>query len=62
MTTEKPIIPPEQILYNLINQMVDAYDKSPLMRLFFEMQYVKEGYKFNWNKRLNENGEWEDKK
>ena len=60
--TEKPIVPPEQILYILINQMMDKYESHPLTRVVFEMGYVKEGYRLDWNKRLNENGEWEDKK
>ena len=60
--TEKPIVPPEQILYILINYMMDKYESHPLTRTVFEMGYVKEGYRLDWNKRLNENGEWEDKK
>ena len=59
--TEKPIVP-EQILYILINQMMDKCESHPLTRAVFEMGYVKEGYRLDWNKRLNENGEWEDKK
>ena len=60
--SEKPIIPPEQIIYKLINLLIDKFDFNVLTRTIFEMEYVKEGYKFDWNKRLNENGEWEDKK
>lgn len=60
--SEKPIIPPEQIIYKLINSLIDKFDFNVLTRTIFEMEYVKEGYKFDWNKRLNENGEWEDKK
>ena len=60
--TEKPIVPPEQIIYILINQMMDKYESHPLTRAAVEMGYVKEGYRLDWNKRLNENGEWEDKK
>lgn len=54
--TEKPI------LYILINQAMDKYESHPLTRAVFERGYVKEGYMLDWNKRLNENGEWEDKK
>ena len=60
--TDKPIVPPEQFLYTLINQMMDKYESHPLTRAVFEMGYVKEDYRLDWNKRLNENGEWEDKK
>ena len=42
--TDKPIVPPEQILYILINQMMDKYESHPLTRAVFEMGYVKEDY------------------
>ena len=60
--TEKPNPSPEQVIYNLINHIMDKSEPYPLMRCLFEKQYVKENYKLDWNKRLNENGEWEDKK
>lgn len=55
---EKPISS-EQMLYNLINSMMDKCEPYMFARLLFENQFVKDGYEFDWNKRLNENGEWE---
>ena len=60
--TDKPSVPPEQFLYTIINQMMDKYESHPLTRAVFEMEYVKEGYRLDWNKRLDENGEWSCKK
>ena len=59
--TDKPIVSPEQILYILINQMMDKYESHPLTRAMFEMAYVKEGYELDWDKRLDENGEWKNR-
>lgn len=58
--TENP--KPEQIVYRLINAMMDNADPYPLMRMAFENVYIQEDYSLDWNKRLNENGEWVDKK
>ena len=60
--TEKQNISAEQIMYKLINSMMDNADPYPLMRIAFENVYIQEGYSLDWNKRLNENGEWVDKK
>lgn len=60
--TEKQNPSPEQILYRFINSMMNTAEPNALSRALFEMAYVKEGYSLDWNKRLNENGEWVDKK
>lgn len=57
--TNKPT--PNQILYNLINNIMDKCEPNPIMRALFEYNYVKEGYDFDWNKRLDNNGNWKDK-
>ena len=54
--------PPEQIVYRLINSMMNTAEPNALSRALFEMAQVEEGYSLDWNKRLNENGEWIDKK
>ena len=41
---------------------MDKYESHPLTRAVVEMGYVKEGYRLDWNKRLDENGEWSCKK
>lgn len=40
---------------------MDNCESNALMRALFEINYVKDDYELDWNKRLNENGEWEDK-
>lgn len=59
--TEKQNPPAEQIVYRLINSMMNTAEPNALSRALFEMTYVEEGYSFDWNKRLNEKGEWIDK-
>lgn len=59
--TEKQKPSAEQIVYRLINSMMNAAEPNALSRALFEMTYVKEDYSLDWNKRLNENGEWVDK-
>lgn len=59
--TEKQNPPAEQIVYRLINSMMNTAEPNALSRALFEMAYVKEDYSLDWNKRLNENGEWVDK-
>lgn len=56
------MISSNQIIYNLINNMMDTCEPNPLMRVLFEKSYIKESYKLDWNKRVNNNGEWVDKK
>lgn len=58
--TEKPLPSVEQIVSNAINLMMDRCENNSIMRIVFEEQFVKEGYKLDWNKRLV-NGEWKDK-
>lgn len=60
--SEKPMPSPNQILSNLINYMMDRCESNILTRIAFEQAYVKEDYKLDWNKRLDDNGEWKDKK
>ena len=60
--TEKQNPSPEQIVYKLINSIVNAAEPNAFSRVLFEMIYVEEGYSFDWNKRLNDKGEWVDKK
>lgn len=60
--TVKENPPPEQIVYRLINSMMNTAEPNALLRASFEMTYVEEGYSLDWNKRLNDNGEWVDKK
>lgn len=52
---------PEKIVYRLINSMMNAAEPNAFSRVLFEMTYIEEGYPFDWNKRLNEKGEWIDK-
>ena len=59
--TEKPIMHPNHYLYALINSAMDKCEPNALMRVLFEQAYVKEGYRLDWNKRLDNNGEWKDK-
>ena len=42
--------------------MMNTAEPNALLRASFEMTYVEEGYSLDWNKRLNDNGEWVDKK
>ena len=58
--TEKPLISVEQIVCNAINLMMDRCENNGLMRWAFEEDFVKDGYKLDWNKRLVD-GEWKDK-
>ena len=60
--TDKPVISANQIIYNLINNQMDKCEDNCLMRLLFEKSYVKDGYQLDWNKRLDNNGEWKNKK
>lgn len=60
--TEKPLPSPEQMVYHLINITMDKYGGNAIARIVFEQSYAKEGYKIDWNKRLDSNGEWKDKK
>lgn len=59
--TEKQNPSAEQIVCRLINSMMNTAEPNALSRALFEMAYVEEGYSFDWNKRLNDNGEWVDK-
>lgn len=59
--TEKPIMSPAQLVYALINFEMDKFADNYLTRSVFEKAYVKKGYRLDWNKRLNMNGEWVDK-
>ena len=45
--TEKPNPSPEQVIYNLVNHIMDKSEPYPLMRYLFEKQYVKENYKLD---------------
>lgn len=58
--TNKPLPSSDQIISNAINHMMDKCEQHPLMQLMFEKSFVKDGYKLDWNKRLD-NGEWKDK-
>ena len=52
----------EQIVCRLINSMMNTAEPNALSRALFEISFVKEGYPLDWNKGLNDNGEWVDKK
>lgn len=60
--TEKPVPFPKIIVSNLINKEMNKAEKNPLAMAMFEIAYAKEGYRLDWNKRLNKNCEWVNKK
>jgi hypothetical protein len=60
--TEKQDCPSDTpIVSRLINHMMDKCEPYPIMRFLFEANYVKKGYKLDWNKRVDEKGNWVNK-
>ena len=57
--TDKQLV--NKIVGSLINTVMNVCEPHPILRMWFEKEYVKENYELDWDKRLDENLQWKNK-
>ena len=59
--TEKDNQLANQIVGSFINNLMNVCEPKPILKMWFEKEFVKEDYELDWDKRLDENLQWKNK-
>ncbi len=59
--TEKDNQLAKKIVSTLINNVMNVCEPNPILKIWFEKEYVKEDFELDWNKRLDGNLQWKNK-